>query len=192
VWALDPANSRDLIDRLRPHGRKRNFDVAWVGAGWRPLVQECHERLEADFPDYELLYIKQKYGVLEYQAFPRRWAEGRQQWTTEEYADLQAITSQIRDRSGHTCEWCGSTGQLREWRKNELTLCGTCDQRFPDPPYAIHGLPRPLCQNRTGPRELAWKHKKPSAPMYPDKLGVATSGAPTSPNGRYISPVTLR
>jgi hypothetical protein len=54
VWALNPANSRDLIDRLRPHGRDRNAEV---GEGWRPLVMECHERLAAAFPDYELLAI---------------------------------------------------------------------------------------------------------------------------------------
>jgi hypothetical protein len=53
VWALDPVNSCDLIGRLRRHGRDRNFEVAWVGEGWRPLVEECHERLEAAFPDYE-------------------------------------------------------------------------------------------------------------------------------------------
>jgi hypothetical protein len=140
VWALDPANSRDLIDRLRPHGRDRNFEVAWVGEGWRPLVEECHERLQDAFPDYELLAIKQKFGVLEYQAFPRRWAEGQRQWTTQEHADLEAITSEIRDRSETTCEWCGTAGQLRASRKLKLTLCDACDQRFPDPPYPVHGL----------------------------------------------------
>jgi hypothetical protein len=62
VWALNSANSRDLIDRLRPHGRDRSFVVAEVGEGWRPLVVECHERLAAAFPDYELLAIKQKMG----------------------------------------------------------------------------------------------------------------------------------
>jgi hypothetical protein len=148
VWALDPANSRDLIDRLRPHGRNHDFEVAWVGEGWRPLVEECHERLVAAFPDYELLAIKQKCGFLEYQAFPRRWAEGQKRWTTEESADVEAITSQVRDRSEHICEWCGAAGQLREWRKVDLTLCDACDQRFPDPPYPVHGSFGPLRHDR--------------------------------------------
>jgi hypothetical protein len=150
VWALDPANSGDLIARLRPHGRDRDFEVARVGEGWRPLVEECHERLQVAFPDYELLDIKQKYGVLEFQAFPRRWAEGQGQWTRQEYADLHAITGEIRDRSETICEWCGAPGQLRESRKHELTVCDACDQRFPDPPYPVHGL-RLLPQNRTRP-----------------------------------------
>jgi hypothetical protein len=140
VWALDPANSRDLIDQLRPHSRDRNFEVAWVGEGWRPLVEECHERLKAAFPDYELLDIKQKWGVLVYQAFPRRWAEASKRWTTQEYADLGAIVGGIQERSEAICEWCGAAGQLREWRDHELTLCDACDQRFPDPPYPTHAL----------------------------------------------------
>lgn len=134
VWVLDLTNSCDLINRLRPHGRDLNFEVAWVGEGWRPLVEECHERLAAAFPDYELLAIKQKYGLLEYQAFPRRWAEGQRRWTAQEHADLEAITSEFRDRSEHICEWCGVAGELREWRRLDLTLCDTCDQRFPDTP----------------------------------------------------------
>jgi hypothetical protein len=53
VWELDPANSRDLIDRLRPHARRFTLRTAQVGEGWRPLVEECHERLQAAFPDCE-------------------------------------------------------------------------------------------------------------------------------------------
>jgi hypothetical protein len=64
VWELDPANGRDLIDRLRPHARRFTLKTAQVGEGWRPLVEECHERLQAAFPDYELLAVKQKYGAL--------------------------------------------------------------------------------------------------------------------------------
>jgi hypothetical protein len=74
MWVLDPANSPALFEQLRPHGRDGEFDVAWVGEGWRSLVEECHTRIAATFPEYELLAIKQEYGVLEYQAFPRRSA----------------------------------------------------------------------------------------------------------------------
>jgi hypothetical protein len=42
VWELDPANSRDLIDRLRPHARRFTLKTVYVGQGWRPLVEECH------------------------------------------------------------------------------------------------------------------------------------------------------
>lgn len=138
---LDPANSGDLIDALRPHARRFTLAAARVGEGWRPLVGECHERLQAAFPDYELLAIKQKYGVLEYQAFPRPWAPGQQRWTRRESADLLAITGEVRDRSRHICEWCGAAGEHRAWRTHELTLCDACDQRFPDPPYPLATSP---------------------------------------------------
>ena len=81
-----------------------------------------------------MLAIKQKYGVLEYQAFPRRWVKGQKRWTAQELDDLEAITSEIRNRSESVCEWRGAAGRLREWRTLELTLCDTCNQRFPDPP----------------------------------------------------------
>jgi hypothetical protein len=138
VWALDPANSPDLIERLRPHGRDRDFEVAWVGEGWRSLVDECHAQIVAVFPDYELLNVKQNYGVLVYQAFPRRWADGQQLWTAQEQRVLGSITSEIQNRSEHVCEWCGGAGRLREWRSLELlTLCDPCDHRFPDPPLPL-------------------------------------------------------
>lgn len=138
VWCLDPVNSRELIARLRRHGRGDEFEVAWVGGGWRTLVAECHDRLVAAFPDYELLGIKQKYGVLSYQAFPRRWVDGERSWSTDEAAALDAITDEFGVRSETACEWCGALARLRDWRKTELTLCDTCDQRFPDPPYLVH------------------------------------------------------
>jgi hypothetical protein len=157
VWALDPVNSGDLIHRLRPHGRDRDFEVAWVGEGWRPLVEECHERLKAAYPDYELLAIKQKWGVLVYQAFPGRWAEGRKQWTAQEYADLGAIVDEFQERSEGICEWCGAAGQLREWRNLELTLCDACDQRFPRP-----AVPRARPRAVTPERDLVrTTQKKP-------------------------------
>jgi hypothetical protein len=44
------------------------LEKAEVGEGWRPLVEECHARLQAAFPDYELLAVKQKWGALELHA----------------------------------------------------------------------------------------------------------------------------
>ena len=142
MWELDSANSRDLIDRLRPHARRFSLERAEVGEGWRSLVEECHERLQAAFPDYELLAVKQKWGALEFQAFPRQGAPGQKAWTLQEHAHLQKITDDIRKRSEHVCEWCGSAGYRRESRKIELTLCDACDERFPDPPYPVYRLTR--------------------------------------------------
>jgi hypothetical protein len=138
MWCLDPVNSAELINRLRPHGRDGDFEVAWVGEGWRTLVEACHDRLLTAFPEYELLAIKQKYGELSYQAFPRRRVEGRTQWSREEAAELDKITAEFETLSQTVCEWCAAAAQLREWRTTELTLCDDCDARFPDPPFRVH------------------------------------------------------
>ena len=138
MWCLDPVNSPELVDRLRPHGRNGDFDVAWVGEGWWTLVEACHDRLLAAFPQYELLAIQQKYGELSYQAFPRRWVQGQTQWSPEEADELDAITAAFGALSQVVCEWCGATARLREWRTTELTLCDDCDARFPDPPVPVH------------------------------------------------------
>ena len=127
MWVLDPANSPALIEQLRPHGRDGEFEVAWVGEGWRSLVEECHTRLVATFPEYQLLAIKLKYGVLEYQAFPRRSARDAKRWSDSEAAAVGAITDECRTKSDSVCEWCGGHAELREWRSLELTLCDECD-----------------------------------------------------------------
>jgi hypothetical protein len=102
VWCLDPANSAELMARLRRHGRGGEFEVAWAGEGWRSLVGERHERLLAAFPEHELLAIKQKHGVLSYQAFPRRWVEGERPWSADEAADdyVREIGRQMSASSG--------------------------------------------------------------------------------------------
>jgi hypothetical protein len=128
--------------RLRRRGPRGDFEVAWVGEGWRSLVAECHERLSTAFPDYELLAIKQKYGVLSYQAFPCRRVEGEQPWPADEATEMDAIIAEFSTRSEAVCEWCGAAARLRDWRTVELTLCDACDQRFPDPPYEVHSAPR--------------------------------------------------
>jgi hypothetical protein len=142
MWALDPVNSRDLIERLRRHVRDENCEVLWVGEGWRGLVEECHARLVAVFPEYELLNVKEKYGVLFFQAWPRPWAAGEERWTPGEEEALGAIVGEIQWKSESVCEWCGEPGELREWRAHELTLCDGCDGRFADPPYSRGGTVR--------------------------------------------------
>ncbi len=138
MWCLDPVNSPELFKRLRLHGRGGDFEIAWVGEGWRALVETCHERLLAGFPQYELLDIKQSHGELSYQAFPRRWVRGHTQWSLEEAAELNRVTATFGVLSQTVCEWCGAPAKLREWRTVELTLCDGCDARFPDPPFPVH------------------------------------------------------
>ena len=137
---LDPANSPELMARLRSHWREPRADVAWVGEGWRDLVGECHHAVAASFPRYELTVIKQKHGALEFYAFPRAKQGAERTWTGEEYRALEEITASFRTRSELICEWCGDPGRLRLDREYELTLCDTHDAMFDDPPE--NTLPR--------------------------------------------------
>ena len=49
--------------------------------------------------NYESLAIKQKEGILAYQAFPRPWDKGEDRWSEQEWHDLGVITSDIQERS---------------------------------------------------------------------------------------------
>jgi hypothetical protein len=109
--------------------------VAWVGEGWRSLVEECHGRVVRAYPQYELSAIKQKDGRLCFQAFPHRWTEVGHYWSSVEADGLDAIIEEFEVRSETMCEWCGAHARLRQWRTIELTLCDRCDSRFPDPPW---------------------------------------------------------
>lgn len=140
MWALDPANSPELIEDLRPHARDpESLCVLWVGEGWRDLVRACHQQLRAAFPDYELVNVETKDGLLAYHAHPRPSTGGEPGSPVDGLEAFNAIRDRFRDRSATVCEWCGSVGRLRAWRTGKLTLCDPCDDRFPDPPIHLDG-----------------------------------------------------
>ena len=134
MWCLDPGNSAELMASLRPHWREPVANVAWVGEGWRDLVWNCHRRVEERFPNYELLAIKQKWGILAFQAFPAPWRERKSTFIPTASRELEKLLAPVIAQSERTCEWCGSDANLREGRELQLTLCDACDRRFSDPP----------------------------------------------------------
>lgn len=131
VWVLDPTNSSELLDRLRPHSGYPDFEVVWCGEGWTELVGACHDELAASFPDYRFYAIKEKWGVLAFQARPRAGEAA-----AEEVDRLNEITEKYRAASEVVCEWCGRCGSLRTGARVERTLCDACandltTMRFP-------------------------------------------------------------
>lgn len=138
MWCLDPSNSPAAIATLRPHWQPPAGDVLWVGEGWRSIVLDCHMAVSARFPDYEILNVKQKWGELAFQAVPRRRTDGPASWTKEDVIELDVIIEPYVARSRIVCEWCGSSGRLRDDRSDEYTLCDACDARFSDPPRPGH------------------------------------------------------
>lgn len=113
------------LEPLRHHFRdpSSGFDV---GPGWRSLVLRCHEVVVAEFPEYELLAVKQKWAALAFQAFPRPWRRD-ECWTPEEAARLEALVAEFTAASERICERCGNDGTLRETRPIELILCDACE-----------------------------------------------------------------
>ncbi|MFC0600211.1 hypothetical protein [Streptomyces palmae] len=119
-----PAPGAEL-DSLRRHFRDPSSDLS-VGPGWRSIVLRCHEAVVAEFPEYELLAVKQKWAALAFQAFPRPRKRGGN-WTSDEAHRLDALVAEFVAISKHTCERCGNAGTLRETRPIELTLCDACE-----------------------------------------------------------------
>lgn len=135
MWVLDPVNSRELLESLRPHASSSDFEVVWCGEGWRPLVASCHLELVAACHDYRFSVIKQTSGALTFKAHP-----GDQPQSTDAQQALDAITEKYRVASQSTCEWCGSPGMLREdvpvqQRPQKLTLCAGCLADMATSPY---------------------------------------------------------
>jgi hypothetical protein len=89
-------------------------------------VLRCHEAVVAEFPEYELVAVKQKWAALAFQAFPRPWKPGGA-WTSDEAERLGTLVGEFEAASEHICERCGSAGTLRETRPIELTLCDACE-----------------------------------------------------------------
>lgn len=85
----------------------------------------------AEFPDYELRAVKQKWGSLSFQASPRPWRPGGD-WTHVEYNRLDGVKDAFSDRSRRVCERCGADGSLRESRPILLVLCDPCETLVPE------------------------------------------------------------
>ncbi|MCZ0981055.1 hypothetical protein O1L60_24420 [Streptomyces diastatochromogenes] len=113
------------LEALRRHFRDPSSECD-VGPGWRSLVLRCHEAVVAEFPEYELRAVKQKFAALAFQASPRPWKQGGD-WTQGEADRLRTLVAGFTAASERTCERCGEAGTLRETRWIELTLCAACE-----------------------------------------------------------------
>lgn len=142
-WQMTSSDDPALLDALGAHARRPEGFTVYTGPGWWPLVADCHAEIATRFPAYTLAAVKEKYGRLAFQAFPRPRSEPGASWSPEEHEALDRITERFGELSETICEWCGDPGELRFRRRWELTLCDRCDARFPDPPYRLHGkLPK--------------------------------------------------
>jgi hypothetical protein len=118
----------DMLAPLVRHFRNpTDTDAFFIGPGWVALVRRCHDEVVEEFPDYELLAVKQKEGELAFQAWPRLWHEDvdRQFW--EDDSRLDDITDRYAELSMLLCEQCGGRGTTRDEREYIETLCDDCE-----------------------------------------------------------------
>ncbi|MET7302252.1 hypothetical protein [Embleya sp. NPDC005575] len=123
--------SETVLEPLRRHFRYPSSEF-WIGPGWYQLALRCHEALVAEFPDYELFAVKQKWAALTFQADPRPGTpNGGADRTPAEAARLRAVTQEFDRISRTVCESCGRPGTLRNTRHLRLTLCDDCATSVP-------------------------------------------------------------
>ncbi|MYS80243.1 hypothetical protein [Embleya scabrispora] len=122
--------SETVLEPLRRHLRYPSSEF-WIGPGWYQLALRCHEVLVAEFPDYVLFAVKQKWAALVVQADPRPSTPNGADWTKEEAGRLRAVTAEFDRLSRAVCESCGRPGTLRGTRHLRLTLCDDCETAVP-------------------------------------------------------------
>ena len=113
-----------------PEGLEAHVDPAYrsfAGPGWRPILEQLHDRLLAVDPNYRLHQVKEKLGILRIYAAEEAYAA-----RPVVGAQIEAAIAQAVSESAATCERCGRPGRLRsdlEWRRLRhylLTLCDRC------------------------------------------------------------------
>lgn len=92
-----------------------------VGDGWIPLVFELHQQLKSLDPTYEIIQVKEKFGILRvyFRAID-----------SSKYTEMEKITSVYEAHSGIICEFCGGFGKscnLGGWMK---TYCDQCYENW--------------------------------------------------------------
>jgi len=94
-----------------------------VAPGWYSLIIDTDERLAAIDPNYAVLQIKEKFGVLRYYCQPSG------EVPTPAVCDaLDAITQAAERTSATICEWCGGPGTLVDVNGWLKTLCKKCEE----------------------------------------------------------------
>lgn len=107
----------------------RVAQFANVGRGWRPLLDDLHERLLTRWPGYELQQVKEKFGTLRFYASPGPYpgADGDCDACTEAFRlwreEFQAAIRDAEASSATVCEYCGAHAS----RGQTKTLCGPCE-----------------------------------------------------------------
>lgn len=103
-------------------------EIRNVGDGWKPIVQEVHDKLLALDPEYRIVQVKEKFGGLRFYFMPASP-------DSEAYKEMRDIVDEAEARSYSVCEECGNFGECGNSRESGgsswlRTLCDTCRQTW--------------------------------------------------------------
>lgn len=101
IW--DDAEFGDLLSRWDPTIEEK-YRVIDCGYGWGDIIRRCHAELLAMDPEYVIVQIKEKFGMLRYYFTPSKH---------EYFAPMEEVSFRYEKESVHICEVCGKDGALR-------------------------------------------------------------------------------
>ena len=95
---------------------KKIYNIAWVGDGWLPILEDLIKDLISLGWNKEICDIKEKYGTLRF-------------YINEGSNEIHERISKAENLSASTCEACGKHGSIRTngWWK---TLCDDCNKNI--------------------------------------------------------------
>lgn len=106
-----------------------------ISPGWLDLVFDCHEKLKYISDTYEILQIKQKFGLLRYYTHynhPSYYNFDRNSFYNFEInvSIFKDIAYYTENKSSQICEISGQKGELRFHKGRYITLCDEEFEKF--------------------------------------------------------------
>ena len=92
------------IEKLKEKISPNFWKAVQVDEGWYQLVIDCDKELTAIDPNYIVIQIKEKFGVLRYYFEPSDAYDG------EAFSKMNAIVQKYEELSAKTCEASGEPG----------------------------------------------------------------------------------
>ena len=132
------ASLGQILRRIRPGSEPR----LGVGPGWYPIIATLNEKLTAIDPEYSVLGVEERYGLLAYDVE----SPGGQDLA------MQSLIDGAEATSAAVCELCGRPGQLMSRNGWLKTVCPECAHGTGYRPESARSSPWPLAVGETAAR----------------------------------------
>lgn len=119
-WTKENFQSKFFLDK-KHQNQIKNLEMicSMPEKGWQDIVLNLNKKLVMLDPEYKIIQIKEKFGIL------RFYYETNSKYISSRQAMMRYV-SDAELASGYVCEKCGDPGNLvkeQYWRK---TLCQLC------------------------------------------------------------------